>query len=138
MLLLDASVWIDLLRGNDNGPVRYAMQREPLEDLALTPMTYLEVLQGARSDAQLQQMSRFLQAYTFLEPGPGLDTHEAAAHMYMTARRRGITVRTAVDCLIAAIAIEHGAVLVHNDRDFLALQSVADGLQLYPAGLSRH
>ena len=136
MLLLDASVWIDLLRGNDNGSVHYAMQREPFEDLALTPMTYLEVLQGARSNAEMGRMSGLLQAYMLLEPVAGLDTYEAAARMYMTARRRGITIRTAVDCLVAAVAIEHGAVLVHNDRDFLALQSVDDRLQLYPAGVA--
>jgi hypothetical protein len=133
MLLLDASVWIDLLRGNDNGSVRYAMQREPFEDLALTPMTYLEVLQGARSDADLARMSGVLQAYALLEPAAGLATHEAAARMYRRARRRGITIRTAVDCLVAAVAIEHDAVLVHNDRDFLALQGVDDRLQLYPS-----
>ncbi|MBI2769459.1 MAG: PIN domain nuclease [Burkholderiales bacterium] len=136
MLLLDASVWIDLLRGNDNGSVRYAMEREPFEDLALTPMTYLEVLQGARSDAEMGQMASLLQAYALLEPAAGLDTYEAAARMYMTARRRGVTIRTAVDCLVAAVAIEHGAVLVHNDRDFLALQRVDDRLQLYPAGVA--
>lgn len=138
MLLLDASVWIDLLRGHDNGSVRYAMLREPFEDLALTPMTYLEVLQGARSDAEFTRISSLLQAYLLLEPGAGLDTHEAAARMYMMARRRGITIRTAVDCLIAAVAIEHGAVLVHNDRDFLALQSVDDRLQLYPSAGRSH
>ena len=54
----------------------------------------------------------------------------------MTARGRGVTIRTAVDCLVAAVAIEHGAVLVHNDRDFLALQRVDERLQLYPAGLA--
>ncbi len=138
MLLLDASVWIDLLRGNDNGSVRYAMLREPFEDLALTPMTYLEVLQGARSDKEFSQMASLLQAYMLLEPSHGLGTHEAAARMYMTARRRGITIRTAVDCLIAAVAIEHGAVLVHNDRDFLALQGVDDRLQLYPPASLAH
>jgi predicted nucleic acid-binding protein len=136
MLLLDASVWIDLLRGNDNGSVRFAMQREPFEELALTPMTYLEVLQGARSDAELGQMASLLQGYALLEPAAGLATHEAAARMYMTARRRDITIRTAVDCLVAAVAIEHNAVLVHNDRDFLALRGVDDRLQLYPPGLS--
>lgn len=136
MLLLDASVWIDLLRGNENGSVRYAMQREALEELALTPMTYLEVLQGASSDKELSHMASLLQAYVLLEPVPGLGTYEAAAVMYMSARRRGITIRTAVDCLVAAVAIEHGAVLVHNDRDFLQLQKVDDRLQLYPSPLT--
>lgn len=135
MLLLDASVWIDLLRGNDNGSVRYALERETREDLALTQMTYLEVLQGARSEKELERVGNLLQAYVVLEPAAGLDTFEAAARLYMTARQRGITIRTAVDCLVAAVAIEHGAVLVHNDRDFLALQGVDERLQIFPAAL---
>lgn len=133
MLLLDASVWIDLLRGNDNGAVRYAIQRESFEELALTPMTYLEVLQGARSEQELSEVAGLLQGYVLLEPSSGLATYEAAALMYMTARQRGITIRTAVDCLVAAAAIENEAVLVHNDRDFLQLQKVDDRLQLYPS-----
>lgn len=136
MLLLDASVWIDLLRGNDTASVRYAMQREPLEDLGLTPMTYLEVLQGARSEKELSHLASLLQAYVLLEPAAGLGTYQAAALMYMNARRQGVTIRTAVDCLVAAVAIEHGAVLVHNDRDFLQLQKLDDRLQLYPSALA--
>ena len=136
MLLLDASVWIDLLRGHDNGSVRYAMQREAFEELALTPMTYLEVLQGARSESELGRMACLLQAFVLLEPVAGLGTYQRAALMYMNARRSGITIRTAVDCLVAAVAIEHDAVLVHNDRDFLALQKVDSRLQLYPSPLA--
>jgi len=76
-------VWIDLLRGHDNGSVRYAMQREPFEDLGLTPMTYLEVLQGARSDAEFARTADVLRAYALIEPSAGLATHEAAARLQL-------------------------------------------------------
>ena len=36
------------------------------------------------------------------------------------------------DCLIAAIAIEQEILLVHNDREFLALARVAPELSVYP------
>jgi predicted nucleic acid-binding protein len=42
----------------------------------------------------------------------------AAADLYRQGRRRGITIRTSTDCLIAAIALENGATIWHRDRDF--------------------
>jgi predicted nucleic acid-binding protein len=41
-----------------------------------------------------------------------------AADIYSQGRRRGFTIRSSVDCLIAAIAIEQGAPSWHRDRDF--------------------
>ena len=134
MLLLDTSIWIDLLRGNDNQSVRYVLQREAHEDLVFAPVTYLEVLQGARTATDAERIRAFLAGFDAAEPAIGLATYEDAARLYQTARTRGITIRTAIDCLIAAIAMEHDAVLVHNDRDFLALATVEPRLQIYPLG----
>ena len=49
MLLVDSSVWIDWLRGADTDAVRFVQEREAHEELALTQMIYLEVLQGVSS-----------------------------------------------------------------------------------------
>ncbi|UUZ62381.1 hypothetical protein LP417_19915 [Polaromonas sp. P1-6] len=46
--------------------------------------------------------------------------------------KQGFTIRKSTDCLIAAIALEHGALLVHNDRDFLALAQTTPHLHVYP------
>ena len=62
-----------------------------------------------------------------------LSTYEAAAQLYRRAREMGFTIRKPNDCLIAAIALEHGAMLVHNDRDFLALAQIEPELLIYPA-----
>ncbi|MFC1462937.1 PIN domain-containing protein [Verrucomicrobiota bacterium] len=37
---------------------------------------------------------------------------------YRALRKKGVTVRKPVDCMIASVAIEHGLSLLHNDRDF--------------------
>jgi hypothetical protein len=41
-----------------------------------------------------------------------------AAEIYRTGRSLGVTIRSSVDCLIAAIAIRNEAELWHDDRDF--------------------
>ncbi len=133
MLLVDSSVWIDWLRGADTDAVRFVQQRESQEELALTQMIYLEVLQGVRSGRQFATTQRVLRAQTVLQPLDALTTFENAAKLYRQARQRGLTIRKSTDCLIATMAVEHGALLVHNDRDFLALAKTEPRLQVYPA-----
>ena len=53
-------------------------------------------------------------------------TFERAANLYRTLRRKGITIRNAVDCIIASVAIEHDIPLLHNDRDFNAIAALGD------------
>jgi predicted nucleic acid-binding protein len=132
MLLLDTSVWIDLLADRRTEAVSFCLQRESTEGIALTEMIYLEVLQGARTEAIEARIRENLRQQEMLFPSQGLETFEQAASLYRSARRKGFTVRTAVDCLIAQIAIEHGALLVHNDRDYFAIAEVEPRLQLYP------
>lgn len=40
-------------------------------------------------------------------------------------RRAGVTVRSGVDCLIAACAFRHGVTVLHRDRDFATSARVA-------------
>ena len=135
MLLVDSSVWIDWLRGAATDAVRFVQAREAFEEIALTQMIYLEVLQGVSCDRQYSACQRVLGAQTMLQPLDALETFEAAAQLYRKARKKGLTVRKSSDCLIAAIALEHGAMLVHNDRDFIALAQAEPMLIVYPASL---
>ena len=132
MLLVDSSVWIDWLRGAATNAVRFVQAREAFEEIALTQMIYLEVLQGISSDRQYAQCQRVLGAQTILQPLDVLETFEAAALLFRKARNKGLTIRKSTDCLIAAIALEQGAMLVHNDRDFLALAQAEPLLVVYP------
>jgi predicted nucleic acid-binding protein len=54
------------------------------------------------------------------DPVP-LRLYREAAEIYRQGRRRGITIRSSVDCLIAAIAIDHKVAVWHHDRDFSAI-----------------
>jgi predicted nucleic acid-binding protein len=50
---------------------------------------------------------------------------DAAVDLYRRARRAGVTVRSSVDCLIAASASRHHLTIIHRDRDFAALARLA-------------
>ena len=132
MLLIDSSVWIDWLRGSDTDAVRFVQARESQEEVALTHMIYLEVLQGVSSQRQFAATKKVLGAQTMLLPLDVLQAFEAAALLYRRACLMGLTIRKSTDCLIAAMALEHGALLVHNERDFIAMAQATPQLQVYP------
>jgi predicted nucleic acid-binding protein len=131
MLLLDSSVWIDSHRGRSTEATRFVEMRDEHEEIATTGIIFQEVLQGIRLESEYERMRGVLWSALILEPRE-LSTYEIAAQLHRTARAAGLTIRKPNDCLIAALALEHGALLVHNDRDFVVLAQVAPALMIYP------
>ena len=74
-----------------------------------------------------------LGSQTMLQPLNALETFEAAAQLYRKARKKGLIICKSTDCLIAAIALEQGAMLVHNDRNLVAVAVAEPMLVGYPA-----
>jgi predicted nucleic acid-binding protein len=117
VILADTSAWIDYLRRSGH-PTALAMQRlAGADELVLTEPVIMELLAGARSDRHAAALSKVL-AQHLIAPVEGVDTFQGAATIYRTCRRSGETIRNAINCLIAAVAIRAGASLLHNDRDF--------------------
>jgi predicted nucleic acid-binding protein len=131
MLLLDSSVWIDIHRARATAATRYVEAREESEEIATTGIVFQEVLQGIRAEAEYEYMRQVLWSTLILQPRE-LSTYEVAAQLHRAARAAGFTIRKPDDCLIAALALEHGALLVHNDRDFFALAQVEPALMIFP------
>jgi len=128
MMLVDTSVWIDFFAARNTAQV-VALESsiDQREDLCLCGVILTEVLQGIRDDRQYKQTESLLSNLIYLPMDRS--TFLLAANMYRTLRSRGITIRNSVDCMIAAVCIEHEANLLHNDRDF---DHIADifGLQV--------
>jgi len=38
--------------------------------------------------------------------------------MYLKLRKKGVTVKSTMDCLVARVAIENDLFLLHSDKDF--------------------
>lgn len=126
MIVVDTSVWIDVL--NDVASPKARRFEELLVDgrpLALTDVIYAEVLQGLRDEREASRVDRHLRAFPVLRL-EGLDDFRFAAQLYRNARKKGVTIRKTLDCLIAAPCIRAGAPLLHQDADFDRLASCSD------------
>jgi hypothetical protein len=117
MVIVDTSVWVGFFAGRSNPRVRIL---ESLlargEDIGLCGVILAEVLQGIRDDREYRKTRTYFDDLLFLPMTR--DTFVQAAEIYRSLRRRGVTVRKPVDCMIASVAIENNAPLLHNDHDF--------------------
>src|SRR4051812_35622333 len=131
MMLVDSSVWIDGSRLISSEATQFLARRDETDELATTGIIVQEVLQGTRSQKDIDAWRDRFWGMLILEPQE-LSTYELAADLYRRARAKGLTIRSSQDCLIAALALEHGALLVHNDRDFTSLAQVEPALLVFP------
>jgi predicted nucleic acid-binding protein len=72
-----------------------------------------------------RHIAAILEAAVFVEDPMSRATHYDAAQLYRAARRQGITVRSSVDCLVAACAIRANLPVLHRDRDFSELAAIS-------------
>jgi predicted nucleic acid-binding protein len=118
IILADTSVWIDFFAGRDTPQTRIFKEAVGKgADVALTQLILAEILQGVPSDPEFTKLRRVLSSFRILRPESD-ETYVRAAKLYRTGRKRGISIRSLIDCLIAAIAMERGAAVLHRDRDY--------------------
>ncbi len=128
-MLVDTSVWIPWLLGRETS---FTLQLDTLLDEAdalLAPVILQELLQGARSESDMRRLRDEFSRQPMLRAGDS--TYALAGELYARCRWRGVTIRSPHDCLIAALAIEHGTLLLHEDRDFERIAEMAPGLRLW-------
>jgi len=120
--LIDTSLWIDLTRTRTPLPVKQTVAAHILHpDAHVAEPVAFEILRHA-SAAEARQIQQQLQALPTL-PTPA-DLWTQATHLGQACRRKGFTV-PAIDLLIAAIAIHHGAELITFDGDFQHIAAVS-------------
>jgi predicted nucleic acid-binding protein len=120
-VLVDTSVWIDLINEHDSAQARALADLLAGEDDVCTcGVIFAEVLQGLRRQSSYDRVRGGFADLTLLEP-QGLREYERAAALYRELRGRGVRVRSTIDCLIAALAERHRCLLLHRDRDLDAI-----------------
>ena len=125
MIVVDSSAWVEYLRGTGS-PADTALRAELFEDgvLGVVDVVRLELLAGATTEEQVSVVTRLLAravALPLLSPAD----HEHAALLYRSARRSGHTIRSLIDCLVAAVALRVDAPVLARDRDYEVLASVS-------------
>jgi len=117
MIMVDSNTWADFFNGTSTPHTQRlddALQDE--EDLAVVPIIITEVLQGFRTDSGFERARRVLVALPVIQPT--VDCHVRAARLFRSLRQRGVTVRGAVDCIIAQVCLDVEAELLSPDTDF--------------------
>ena len=114
--LVDTSAWILVLRKDAPEKARdFIDQLIVRERAASTGVIFLELLAGSKSEQEFEELKQELEALVYF-PVP----HEfwiKGAILYSALRKKAITVPT-IDTLIATIALENGAAVLHADKHF--------------------
>lgn len=115
MVLVDTSVWIEVFRK----PARFELGSAVDTDEVVTCLPVVqEVLQGFRDERAFVVAREAMLSFPVVESPLRAEVVLEAANLYRLARRAGLTVRSGVDCLIAACAIRNRLQVLHRDRDF--------------------
>jgi predicted nucleic acid-binding protein len=120
-VLVDTSAWADFLNGHPTPELLAVRQLLwAREEICTCGVIVAEVFQGLRRDRTRDEIAALFRDLALLEPD-GFDLYFRAAEIYRAMRERGYTVRSTIDCLIAALAEAHGAALLARDRDLSAI-----------------
>ncbi len=129
MYLVDTSVWIAYIQGRAVPHVDFL--RDILSNelaIAITPLILMEILQGARDQRSYRRLEKYFIDQRFVDSKQPVASHAAAARIFFDCKKKGLKIRSSIDCLIAQCAIENRLTLFHHDRDFQRIASVASKL----------
>jgi len=119
MILVDTSVLIDFLKGNQNPQTKKLRQIISNNiPFGITSLIMQEVLQGVKDESEFNKVEKYLTSLEFYHPKDQINSFTAAAKIYFDLRRKGVTIRSTIDCLIVQIALENNLALLHNDNDY--------------------
>ncbi len=122
MVLVDTSVWIETYRRGTRFRLDSAVD---FDDVVTCLPVMQEVLQGFRDETAFRLAREAMHALPIVESPLPVSVFDEAVDLYRRARQGGRTVRSSVDCLIAACALRHNLVVLHHDRDYGALATIS-------------
>jgi predicted nucleic acid-binding protein len=133
MILVDTSVWVEVLRDKTGRMVQALRERIGADIGVFSRFTQLELLQGAEDEGEWSRLDKYLATQYYLDATD--ETWPQAARIYFDLRRGGITINSPIDCCIAQLAIEAGALLLHQDGDFEKIAGIRPLLaERFPPG----
>ena len=102
MVLVDSSVWIAVFRRDRPLDLTALVD---FDDIVTCLPVVQEVLQGFRDENEFRKARLAMLNLPIVDAPAEQAVFDVAVDLYRQARRAGVTVRSSVDCLIAASAI---------------------------------
>ena len=119
MILVDTSVLIRFFKGADSESSRkFRMVLQRGIPFGINSVIFQEVLQGAGSEKEYLTLKKYLETQRFYHLREPFESFAKAAKIYLDSRKKGITIRSPIDCLIAQTVLENDLLLLHEDSDF--------------------
>jgi predicted nucleic acid-binding protein len=122
VLLVDTSVWVEVFRKNSQLVLTDTVD---MDEIVTCLPVLQEVLQGFRHESAFRTAREAMLALPIVESPIALDVFEDAVNLYRSARRRGLTVRSSTDCLVAACAVRNDLAVLHHNRDYALLAQIS-------------
>jgi predicted nucleic acid-binding protein len=105
VILVDSTVWIDLLRNCETLPVSRLRKLLDAGEATVAPVIMQELLQGAADAAGFAKLHAYFTAIPLSGAEDSLELHASAGRLYARARWQGLTARSPHDCLIVVTAV---------------------------------
>lgn len=117
-ILVDTSVWADFFNNNETEQVKKLCQCiADGEEIGTCGLIISEFFQGLKTEKAIKEIRPYFQSMTMLTPvEPG--TYFDAANLFRKLRKKGVSIRSTIDCIIACIASDAGFSILSSDRDF--------------------
>ena len=120
--LIDTSVWVNIFRGHSESKERLAQCTRSGDSLLMCEPIAMELIAGARKH-EVEQIKNLIDSLAS-EPFNSLQDFRSAGLIRRELSWSGISVKSVVDCMIAATAMgANDIVIVHNDSDFEQIAS---------------
>ena len=118
MLLIDTSIWIEFFN-NGTSPSAKFLETALLghHPVCINAVIEMEILQGIREDHAFRETKSYLESFQYF-PTLSSQYFNLSVDIYRECRKKGVTVRRSLDCIIAANGMIDELTIVHCDRDF--------------------
>ena len=120
-MIVDTSAWVEYLRATGS-PTHLALRSgvQKGEPIATPALVVTELLSGCPNELRAANLLQLLSRFEIVT-SDSLRDYRAAARIYRVCRRAGLTIRSTVDCMVAANALEDRHPLLARNRDFAVI-----------------
>ena len=131
MVLVDTSVLINYFKGRETKGIKFLDNLIKSEEpFCINEFIYQEILQGSKDEKEFSTLKSYLKYIPLYSLKLGVQSFENAAQLNFRCRRKGITIHSTIDLLIAETAIENNIALLHDDEDYVNMSKVITELKL--------